>query len=72
MYVIWKPQKWGGLGPNGDVVPHKQGRKGGVLDRWLGRLRHDLLVVNQLVLRVVFTAMLLWNQLRVMVVGLNV
>jgi hypothetical protein len=34
-------------------------------------VRHDLLVVNQLVHRVVFTAILLWNLLFVMVVGLN-
>jgi hypothetical protein len=32
-------------------------------------VRHGLLVVNQLVHRVVFIAILLWNQLFVMVVG---
>jgi hypothetical protein len=34
-------------------------------------VRHDLLAVNQLVHRVVFTAVLLWNQLFFMVVGHN-
>jgi hypothetical protein len=33
---------------------------------------HDLLVINQLVHQVVFTAILFWDQLFVMVVGLNV
>jgi hypothetical protein len=31
--------------------------------RWLGRVRHYLLVVNQLVHQVVFTAILFWNHL---------
>jgi hypothetical protein len=39
--------------------------------RWLGRVWRDLLVVNQLVHGVVFTAILLWNPF-VMAVGLNV
>jgi hypothetical protein len=35
-------------------------------------VRHGLLVVDQLVHRVVFAVILLWNQLFVMVVRLNV